>query len=95
MEFITTNPNIRGCRIALRRGGKGRPLLYLHGADADPAVLPFLTELAAHYDVLAPEHPGFGRSDEPDWLENIHDLAYFYLDFLEQMKLENVFVVGS
>jgi pimeloyl-ACP methyl ester carboxylesterase len=34
-------------------------------------------------------------SDEPEWLENIHDVAYFYLGFLEHLDLRNVTVVGS
>jgi pimeloyl-ACP methyl ester carboxylesterase len=95
MEFVRTNPDIRGCKIALKRGGSGRHLVYLHGANGAASVQPFMTELATHFDVLVPEHPGFGGSDEPGWLENIHDLAYFYLDFLEQMKLRDVFLVGS
>ena len=35
----------------------------------------------ANGSVRGPEHPGW--IDEPEWLENIHDVAYFYLDFLE------------
>src|SRR5436853_3707758 len=42
-----------------------------------------------------PEHPGYGLSDEPQWLENIHDAAYFYLDFLKQLNLQKAVVVGS
>jgi pimeloyl-ACP methyl ester carboxylesterase len=45
--------------------------------------------------VLVPEHPGYGKSDEPEWLENIHDMAYFYLDFLAHLELKNTTVVGS
>jgi hypothetical protein len=25
--------------------------------------------------VIVPDHPGYGRSDKPDWLDNISDLA--------------------
>jgi pimeloyl-ACP methyl ester carboxylesterase len=42
-----------------------------------------------------PEHPGWGKSDEPEWLENIHDVAYFYLDFLKTLGLSGVTIVGS
>ena len=44
--------------------------------------------------MIAPEHPGFGESDTPDWLDTIEDLAYFYLDLLEQLKLSGVHLVG-
>jgi pimeloyl-ACP methyl ester carboxylesterase len=83
------------CRIRLRRGGQGPALLYLHGANGVPAVPEFAEALASNYDVIIPEHPGYGQSDEPEWLEDIHDLAYFYLGLLDQMKLEQVHVVGS
>src|ERR671934_262745 len=33
MEFVRQTIEISGCKLALARGGKGAPLLYLHGAD--------------------------------------------------------------
>jgi pimeloyl-ACP methyl ester carboxylesterase len=86
---------VDGCRINLRRGGSGQPLLFLHGASGAPVILPFMEKLAERFDVLVPEHPGYGQSDEPGWLENIHDVAYFYLDFLKQLELRNVTLVGN
>lgn len=85
---------IRGCRINLLRGGRGDPLLFLHGASGGGIWHPFLDRLAARFDVIAPEHPGWGRSDTPTWLDNISDLAYFYLDFLKALGLERVHLVG-
>jgi pimeloyl-ACP methyl ester carboxylesterase len=84
-----------GCRVRLRRGGAGEPLLFLHGASGAPAILPFMEKLAQRFDVLVTEHPGYGQSDEPEWLENIHDVAYFYLDFLKKLNLSAVTIVGS
>jgi pimeloyl-ACP methyl ester carboxylesterase len=95
MSFSQQIIEIDRCRINLRRGGSGAPLLYLHGAGGAPAVMPFMETLAARFDVLVPEHPGFGLSDEPEWLENIHDLAYFYLDFLRALDLRGALVVGA
>jgi pimeloyl-ACP methyl ester carboxylesterase len=86
---------VDGCNIRFRRGGKGPPLLYLHGANGAAAIQPFMEKLAEKFDVMVPEHPGFGQSDEPEWLDNVQDLAYFYLDVLDQLKLEKVAVIGS
>jgi len=94
-SFTLSTVDIAGCRIALRRGGRGRPLLYLHGASGAGTIAPFMNELAESFDLLVPEHPGFGASDEPPWLDNIHDLAYFYLDFIEQLDLRNLTVIGT
>jgi len=95
MRFTDTYVEVDGCRTHLRRGGAGQPLLYLHGASGAPVVMPFMEKLARRFDVLVPEHPGYGLSDEPEWLENIHDVAYFYLDFLKKLDLKNTVVVGS
>lgn len=93
--FESNTHTLDACRITLKRGGRGRPLLYLHGASGAAQIQPFMEKLAQRYDVLVPEHPGFGGSDEPAWLDNIHDLAYFYLGFLEHFDLRDAIVVGS
>src|SRR6266446_4362492 len=93
-EHTSTKLAVRGCNITLMRGGAGHPLLLLHGAGGAGSWLPFMAELAARHDVIVPEHPGFGSSDTPDWLDNIPDLARFYLDVLDQLDLTNVDLVG-
>jgi pimeloyl-ACP methyl ester carboxylesterase len=95
VTFADTFVELDGCRTHLRRGGAGRPLLFLHGASGAPVIMPFMEKLASRFDVLVPEHPGYGQSDEPEWLENIHDMAYFYLDFLNHLDLKEVTLVGS
>ena len=90
--------DIDGCRTHYRRGSRSpdaAPLVFLHGAGGAPAVLPFMERLAERFDVLVPDHPGYGKSDEPAWLENIHDVAYFYLDFLERLGLDKVVLAGA
>src|SRR5438477_12450967 len=55
----------------------------------------FLDELATRFAVFAPEHPGFGQSDDPAWLDDIADLAYFHLDLLAALGLDRVHLVGT
>ncbi len=95
MTFKQGFVDVNGCKVSLRRGGAGEPLLFLHGASGAPAIMPFMENLAQRFDVLVPEHPGYGLSEEPEWLENIHDAAYFYLDFFRHLKLEKTHVIGS
>src|SRR2546421_2121186 len=95
MPFTDHTLELVGCRTHYRRGGKGIPLIFLHGASGAPVVLPFMEKLAERFDVIVPDHPGYGQSDEPEWLENIHDVGYFYLDFLAALKLERAVIVGS
>jgi pimeloyl-ACP methyl ester carboxylesterase len=76
------------------RGGKGEPLVFLHGAGGFPPWLPFFEKLAERYEVLIPEHPGFGTSDNPPWIRNVADLAMYYLDFLDELGMAKVHLVG-
>ncbi|MFM8555016.1 MAG: alpha/beta fold hydrolase [Betaproteobacteria bacterium] len=95
MSFVESFVQIDGCKTRLLRGGQGAPLLYLHGANGVTGIQPFMLTLAERFDVWIPEHPGFGQSDEPDWLENIHDLAYYYLNFMRHHQLSGAHVLGS
>jgi pimeloyl-ACP methyl ester carboxylesterase len=85
---------IAECTVNVTRGGKGPPLLFLHGAGGVAGWLPFMAALSEHYDVIVPDHPGFGRSDTPDWLDQLSDLTYFYLDLIDTLDLHGLHLVG-
>lgn len=85
---------VRGVKLNLRRGGKGAPLLFLHGPQGFVGSDAAVERLAQHFDVLAPDHPGFGKSDAPDWLDDVPDLSFFYLDLIEALALPRVAIVG-
>lgn len=95
MDHEESTETINGCRTRFMRKGSGQPLLFLHGAAGAGTWLPFMEELSAKYDVIVPEHPGFGGSDTPEWLDNIGDLAYFYLDVIDHFGLKDVHLVGT
>ncbi len=90
-----TELDIRGCKLNLRRGGQGEPLLFLHGAQGLSGHEPGLEALTANFDVIAPDHPGFGKSDLSDAVDDVGDLAFFYLDLLDALKLDRVHIVGQ
>ena len=93
-DYTQSFLDIGGGRVNLLRGGTGEPLLFLHGGGGGGIWHPFLDKLAQRFDVLAPEHPGYGQSETPPWLDTIADLAYFYLDVLKSLDLERVHLVG-
>lgn len=97
MACIDEIIDIGGAKIRLLRGGRdgAPPLVFLHGAGGHTGWMRFLEELAEDFAVFAPEHPGFGRSDDPPWLDEVGDLAYFYLDFLAALGLDGVHLVGT
>lgn len=81
-------------RVRLFRGGHGEPLLFLHAAGGG-GWLDFHQRLAAGFEVFAPDHPGFGGSDDFDDVEAIDDLVYHYLDVLDALGLERPHVLGA
>ena len=90
----TKTLTIRGCDVVFRRAGVGRAMLVLHGVPDAGAWFPYHGMLSRQFDVIVPQHPGFGQSDAPAWLETIHDLADYYLDFLDALDLERIHLIG-
>lgn len=97
MAHIEKMITAAGAQIRVLRGGNdgALPLVFLHGAGGHTGWMGFLDELARDYAVYAPEHPGFGRSDDPPWLDEIGDLAYFYLDLFDTLGLDRVHLIGT
>ena len=85
---------IAGCRLHVRRTGHGPPLLWLHGTDGLAEWPELIDRLAGRHEVIAPDHPGFGASEVPGWMDDVSDLAYLYLELLKAMRLDRVHVVG-
>ena len=63
------------CRIRLMRGGRGAPLVFLHGGGGIGIWLPCMARLAKKFEVGVPELPGCGATDTRDWLDNFPDSA--------------------
>jgi len=85
-----------GGRVHVLRGGSGEPVLFLHAAGGAGTWLDFHGRLAAAgFDVIAPDHPGFAKSDDFPLVEAMDDLVYHYLDVLDALGLDRVHVVGA
>ena len=88
---------IRNSHFHFTRSGEGPVVMFLHGAGAagpDPFE-PMLDKLNPDFQVIVPEHPGYGYSDKPDWIKSISDVAYFYMDFIEHLGLSNIHMMGN
>ncbi len=70
------------------------PILFLHGEHFTAMGQPFLDRLGAGRDLHAPLYPGYdGTPPDPDF-RSVDDLAYRYLDLLEEMDARDATVVG-
>ncbi len=71
------------------------PVLFLHGEHFTAMGGPFLERLGAGRDLHAPLYPGYdGTPPDPDF-RSVDDLAYRYLDLLEEVDARDATVVGA
>jgi pimeloyl-ACP methyl ester carboxylesterase len=80
--------------LEVERLGSGEPILFLHGEDGLLFTRLFLERLAERYTVFAPSHPAWGGSPRPRHVGSIDDIAYVYLQFLEDLDAGPMPVVG-
>jgi pimeloyl-ACP methyl ester carboxylesterase len=83
-----------GAKIEVAEAGKGRDLLFLHGAGGHMVDDPLLAALARKYRVVAPLLPGYGQSGGEDGLRDMLDVTLHCLDVLEKLELRKPIVVG-
>ena len=76
------------------RENNGRPILILHGGGGPQTVAGIASGLSRAH-VVVPTHPGFAGEPRPEWFNSIDDLAFAYLELLEQLNLRDVLVIGS
>ncbi len=81
-------------RIEVAEAGKGRDLLFLHGAGGHMLDDPLLAALATKYRVVAPLLPGYGQSTGEDNLRDMLDITLHTLDVMEKLDLKKPIVVG-
>jgi pimeloyl-ACP methyl ester carboxylesterase len=86
--------SIAGIELDMLERGQGAPLLWLHGGAGIGVDVPFLDLLAKDHRVVAPSHPGFGKSSLPDWIDSVDDIAHVYLELLDRAGLTRMDVVG-
>jgi abhydrolase domain-containing protein 6 len=96
--------HLRSCRIDsdginwhYLEGGRGEPLVLLHGFNADSYHFCRVSRhLAAHFRVLAPDLPGFGETltDEGQSFR-IEDMAERVLAWLDELGIRQFYLGGN
>ena len=83
-----------GVELDVFEDGAGSPILFLHSAQGFAPEHPYVAPLSARHRLIAPSHPGFGKSGMADWIDAVDDIAYIYLELLDRLKLDQVDVIG-
>ena len=94
VDWTDSTRDAAGIKLFLSRAGHGRTVLVLHHETGTLERLPFYDALAARYDVLVPHHPGYSRSQRPDWMRSVRDVAVLYRGLLSELGLSRVALVG-
>jgi pimeloyl-ACP methyl ester carboxylesterase len=78
--------------------GSGKPIVYLHGFmdvhGLKPGWMAFHEALAGAGRLIAPAHPGVGRTDENADIVAIEDVVFHYLEALDALELAQFDLVG-
>ena len=88
------NITVNGVNIFYREAGDvNKPtILLLHGYPTSSHMFRnLITDLSGQYHVLAPDYPGFGRSDQPlmnDFDHTFDNMAHIVEGFLKELKVE-------
>lgn len=87
MQLLDHTIHFDGARIYYVAAGEraSRPLVFLHGAPWGIKCHDVVKELARYFYVVAPEQPGFGRSDA---LPNLTDLPEQYAAAIQQILIQ-------
>jgi pimeloyl-ACP methyl ester carboxylesterase len=80
--------------IRLDQRGAGKTALVLHGGGGPASVFAFADDLAKHYHVITPTHPGFADTTRPSYMSSVKDLARSYALLIERSSLQDVLVIG-
>jgi pimeloyl-ACP methyl ester carboxylesterase len=83
-----------GVELELFCDGEGPPILFLHSAQGFVPEHPYVPLLAARHRLIAPSHPGFGKSSLTDWIDTVDDIAYIYLELMDRLGLAQADVIG-
>jgi pimeloyl-ACP methyl ester carboxylesterase len=85
---------IAGIDLEFIEAGQGRGLVFLHSGQGHDPWQSFAAQLAPQRRLIAPSHPGFGKSGLPDWLDSVDDIAHINLELLDRLDLVEVDLVG-
>lgn len=88
--------NVRGIETHLFEAGSpaAPPLLYLHGTNLGNLWLEYHQRLAQHFHLFAPDTPGFGLTQRPDWMRDMSDYILYFRDVLDTLGLDRPNIVG-
>ena len=87
--------DVAGLGVHVSTLGSGPCVVVLHRSTGRVGFEAFLESLAEHFTVVAPDLPGFGLSERPDWARAPRDLSLLLLRGLDRLTDEPLHLVGT
>jgi len=94
IAWKSSSVDLGGAIVDIRRAGRGTPLVVLHHEIGPLEGQPFHDTLARQFDVIVPQHPGFGSERRPEWMRNVRDVAATYRMMLARLGIGRHVLVG-
>jgi pimeloyl-ACP methyl ester carboxylesterase len=93
-QFTRNRISIGNSNVAYLKGGRGAPLVYLHGLSASNRWESHHLALAITNLVYAVQLPGWPEGSIPAGIESAHDYARLIIALFDALGLDSVDVVG-
>ncbi len=96
VEKVERTINVRGIQTHMFEAGStaAAPLLYIHDTFLGNLWQAYHNTLAQNFHVFAPDIPGFGLTERPNWMRDMSDYVLYFRDLLDMLSLDKTIVVG-
>jgi pimeloyl-ACP methyl ester carboxylesterase len=94
MSFTDLSAQLRGGPISYRKGGSGRPLLYIHGTGGSNHT-PVTDRLAQNHTLYQPTYPGWDGTPAHPAMKTVSDIADAHADFIRTVIGGPCDVIGN
>ncbi len=96
VDKVERTVNVRGIATHLFEAGSpgAASLLFLHGLNLGNLWLEYHRNLSQNFRVFAPDIPGFGLTERPNWMRDMSDYVLYFRDLLDTLGLDKALVVG-
>lgn len=87
---------INNLKINYKQIGKGTPILILHGWGGSSDSWENVMEIIGgnKFNIICPDLPGFGKSDDPKEPWSINDYISFVFDFIKKLEIDDFILIG-
>jgi pimeloyl-ACP methyl ester carboxylesterase len=89
--------DVGSLRVHHMQGGRGTPVIFIHGLGSSGYMewRRNLETVAERHRVLAPDLPGYGRTDKPRVRYTIPYFARFIRSYMEESGLRSAVLIGA